>query len=698
MSRAHVSPFVAPRRSPSRPARPTASLAWAVVRVLCGAALAAGLVPGVAVGQPAVGSTTAAATAPSDELALEDLMALEVQSVFGASKFLQKVTEAPASVTVVTAEDIRRFGYRSLADLLARVRGIYTASDRNYAYVGVRGFQRPGDYNTRVLLLVDGFRANDNVYDQAGVGDEFFVPMELIDRVEIVRGPSSSLYGSSAFFAIVNVVTKRASQVRPVETDLDLGSLDERNASVRAGHVFASGVELVAGATYGDRDGYDRLYFPEFDAQATNLGVAPDLDWQRRRGAYASLTSGGLFVQALYHERERGVPTGAWGAVFGDSRARLSDEYAQVNVAYETRVRGAQVRARGFFAHMNYEADLPFEADDGAVVMNHDVGVGRYWGSEVTVAGTWRRHHVTAGLELRDNFDQDQLNYDVDPYEVYLDDRRDSTTWAWYVQDEIRLGRHHLLNIGIRRDRYEQFDAPVMPRLAWIVTPDANTTVKVLFGTAFRAPNAYENWYEYWPYKANPGLQPERITTVEAVFERAVGRRVRVSANLFRYWVSDLITQQVDTDDLLVYENAGDVQATGVEFEAEGKWPGGVGARVSLAAQRADEVEHGATLDNAPARVAQAAFTFPVAGERVVGAVDVQAVGSRLSKSGRTVGGYVVPNLTVLAPRVLGHLDVSVSIHNLFDRRYADPAADELPVDVVTRDGRTVRVRCTWRF
>ena len=96
--------------------------------------------------------------------------------------------------------------------------------------------------------------------------------------------------------------------------------------------------------------------------------------------------------------------------------------------------------------------------------------------------------------------------------------------------------------------------------------------MKLLYGSAFRAPNAYEVWYTYGPYKANPALEPERIRTVEAVFEQQFARRYRVSAGVFRYWVTDLINQQVDpADDLLVYANSGDVNATGVELEIEGR-------------------------------------------------------------------------------------------------------------------------------
>src|SRR6187200_3339680 len=113
-------------------------------------------------GQDATGTPDA----PPDlsKLSLEQLVDLKIDSVYGASAYLQKVTEGPSSVTIVTAEQIRRYGFRTLADVLRSVRGFYVTYDRNYSYVGVRGFSRPGDYNARILLLIDGHRLNDNVF------------------------------------------------------------------------------------------------------------------------------------------------------------------------------------------------------------------------------------------------------------------------------------------------------------------------------------------------------------------------------------------------------------------------------------------------------------------------------------------------------------------------------------------------------
>ncbi len=139
----------------------------------------------------------------------EEILFQDIASVYSASKYDQKVTEAPARISIVTAKEIQRYGHRTLADILNSLPGFYITNDRNYDYTGARGFSLTGDYSTKFLQLVDGHRMNDNIYDSMYIDRGFVLDVDFIDRVEVVRGPSSSLYGSSAFFGVVNVISKK---------------------------------------------------------------------------------------------------------------------------------------------------------------------------------------------------------------------------------------------------------------------------------------------------------------------------------------------------------------------------------------------------------------------------------------------------------------------------------------------------------
>src|SRR5690242_17273869 len=132
------------------------------------------------------------------DMPLESLMQIEVPQVYGASKLDQKVTQAPASVTIITSDEIKKYGYQTLGDLLESAQGFYVSNDRNYQYLGTRGVSL-GDFNSRVLIMVDGHRVNNNLTDGAFIGNAFILDLALADRVEIIRGPNAVLYGNNAF-------------------------------------------------------------------------------------------------------------------------------------------------------------------------------------------------------------------------------------------------------------------------------------------------------------------------------------------------------------------------------------------------------------------------------------------------------------------------------------------------------------------
>ena len=139
------------------------------------------------------------ATVDLKHLSLEELTSIHVDTVYGASKHEQSVEEAPSSVTIITRDEIQKAGYRTLAEILNSVPGLYTRYDRDYAELGIRGFNNPGDYNSSFLLLVDGHRMNVALTANAPIDRGFAVDVDLIERVEVIRGAGASLYGDNAF-------------------------------------------------------------------------------------------------------------------------------------------------------------------------------------------------------------------------------------------------------------------------------------------------------------------------------------------------------------------------------------------------------------------------------------------------------------------------------------------------------------------
>ena len=155
----------------------------------------------------------------------------------------------------------KNIGYRSLADILESVRGFYITYDRDYSFVGVRGFGRLGDSNNRILVLIDGHQINDNVFGEPYLGTEFLVDVDLIERVEIIRGPSSSLYGADAFFAVINVITRKAPQLKGVEVSFAPASFGTYDGRASYGGKYR-GVDVMLSGTFYSSEGADSVSSP----------------------------------------------------------------------------------------------------------------------------------------------------------------------------------------------------------------------------------------------------------------------------------------------------------------------------------------------------------------------------------------------------------------------------------------------------
>jgi outer membrane receptor for ferrienterochelin and colicins len=251
------------------------------------------------------------------ELSIVELMNLEVKTVYGASKFEQKITEAPSSISIVTAEDIKRYGYRTLTEILQSVRGFYISYDRDFSYAEVRGFGRPGDYNDRILFLVDGHRMNENITNGVSMGTDFPVDVDLSEKIEVIRGPGSSIYGSNAFFAVINVIIRRGQDLNAAEISSDVGSYSTYKERVSFRKKFQKGVELIASGSWYDSAGQD-LYFNAFNQPATNNGVMTGTDFNRFQSAFLKLSYQEINFESGYNSRTNGVPTGAFESDFNN--------------------------------------------------------------------------------------------------------------------------------------------------------------------------------------------------------------------------------------------------------------------------------------------------------------------------------------------------------------------------------------------
>jgi outer membrane receptor for ferrienterochelin and colicins len=652
-------------------------------RFLCGVAAVCAMAPAD------LEARQAPADKPVSELSIEQLMSVEVGTVFGASRYGQRVIDAPAAVSIVTHEEIDRFGYRTLGDVLRGVRGFYVSNDRNYSYLGVRGFSRPGDYNTRVLILVDGHRLNEIVFDSSYIGEDFPIPTGAIERVEVIRGPGSSVYGTTAFFAVVNVVTKAALAIRSLEGTIEGGSLGMRGAEMLFGRVTGANRPLVlAGSVYA-AEGEGAVVVP-------GLGMAYDMDDEQATRGFGAHGFGHWLVKGVYALRKKRIPTGAFVTDPADPRSRTQDARGFLDLSYDRKLRGTGIFFRAAYDHYAYKGTYVYlpEFAGGGNEVSTESSYGDWWTTEAMVSRrVARRHFLTAGVEYRNNFRQDQDAQTVEPeFDHYLSAHGSSQVFAAYAQDEIALSSRFTVTAGLRHDRTADLGSTNV-RLAAIYKPADRSALKLLYGSAFRAPNPYELFY----YQNPVPLTPERIKTTEAVWEQYAGRSLRTSVSAFFYRAHDLISQMsTGTVGEFVFANLDRARARGIELEMEATWRE-MHLLASYTHQDVDGGEAHQRLSNSPRNMMRSRVTGPLFRHTLFYGVEGLYTGDRETLRGGVADGVLFGNVT-LSTRELSRARLSLTIGNLFNRAYGDPGAEEHPSDIIRQVGRTMRAHLSWRF
>lgn len=634
----------------------------------------------------------------------EDLLFAEIPSVFSASKYEQKISEAPARISIVTADEIRRYGYRSLVDVLNSLPGFQTTYDRNYSYVGARGFNVPGDYNTRFLLLVDGHRINENIYDGWVADRGAVVDIDLIKQVEVVRGPASSLYGSSAFFGVINVITKRGRDLEGVELSAGVQSQNGYEGRASYGKKFTNGFEVLLSASGFDSEGHDRLYYAEFDDPTTNNGIAENADDAKNRNLFAKLTYGDFTLTGAHEEFEKGIPTASYDTLFNDSRTRTWEGHAFVDLKYQHQLQnGADLTARLFYDNYWYDGDWVYDYNAPVgppdIVVFKDEADGEWWGGELVVVNDWFKGHRTAlGTEYRSSLREHQKEYDI--YGVYLDLDTKGDVWAVFLQDEFKPLDNLTLNLGVRHDSYSTVGGTTNPRAAIIWAPFEQSTLKLLYGSAFRAPNPYELYYHDGGFtqKAPASLEPETIRTYELILEQRLSPEMDLIASVYKNKIKDLIAITTDpADGLLVFENRGDATAKGIELELQGHWANHWTGAASYSYQQARD-RAGDRLVNYPQHMAKLNMTIPLGVAGVSAGLEMQYEGGRKTLGGSETDSRVLTNLTLFSADWIKGAKLSASVYNLFDEKYGVPGFEEHLQDQIEQDGRTFRFKLQYAF
>ncbi len=626
-----------------------------------------------------------------------------LKQVNSATKYRQIIREAPSSVTIISSEEIERYRCQTLGEVLSRVRGFYISDDRNYTYVGVRGFGRPTDYNNRILLLINDHPLNENVYGSMSVGNDLGINVSSIEHIEIVRGPSSALYGTNAVFAVINVVTKSGNILDGTQVTAEIGSYNTKSISINYGNEFDNGTDFFISGKLYDSKGQD-LFYNEYNTDSTNFGVAENLDWENYFNLTSKLTYKNFSLSGLLTERKKGIPTGAYKMTFNNPDGSTFDAFGFLDMRYN--IEFASDKNLSFNGSLN---NYRYRGTTPADIYSYDESEGTWIGSEIQFRWDTRSNNrILLGVEYRNSFEAD---YELwTPDSVFFFNDFPYSQYSFYFQNEYKFPFQLSLTVGLRRDNYSTMGGSTTPKIGLIYYPSQSSTFKLLYGEAFRVPNIYEANFEdpISGYKKLNTLQSERFKSLDFVYEQQISSEISSTLSLYNIEMENLIDQNVDPSDLLIYySNSGEVNASGIEFEMQGNFQNEIHSYINYSVQLAEDANTKLKLTNSPNKLLKFGISIPL-GEYFYASLDGYYESERFTVYQTFTPSYFKSNVTLSYlsltkdptrySELLDHFDISFKVNNLLNTSYGNPGGFEHIQPVIPQNGRNYLLRITFGF
>lgn len=629
------------------------------------------------------------------ELSIEELLEIEVIS---ASRLGQKANQAPTSLSVLTSGDIRTFGWRTLAEALNALRGINTSNDRNYSYIGVRGFSQFGDFNSRVLFMIDGQRMNENLYDGGYLGQEFMLDMDMVERIEYIPGSGASIYGANAFTGLINVVTKNGRSIDGVQLAGEAGSYDSYKARASYGKKTAGGADVLLSASHYDSAGVPSLYYPEFDHPDTNNGIAKNMDGERAERLFGRVQYQDFTMMAGLVDRFKRVPIADGGIIFNDQDYHSLDQQYFGNFKYQKALNDkTSVQLRGSYQGYDYNGTYPYKNADNLRVLNLSRSHGRWWTGDAQLTSTYfDGQRLLMGLEYQFDERQQLLNYDLNPYASYQNSNRSGSRVQLYGQDDIQILDDVIFSAGLRLDYTHMLkNLQLNPRLGLIWNALNNTTFKLLYSTNFRAPNVWENDYNF----GQPGLLEERIRSYEGIVEWRSANGLKLIGNLFYNDMYQILQANPDT---FITANTGHFHTLGAEFEAEQRWSNGRLLKASYTySLLTDVMQNNAWGYGSPQNMLKFHYAEPLFNNLLKLGVESIFIGDRRALQGGYAHGYDLFNLHLSSDRLAKGLFTSIGVYNVLDNQYqmlGGTGPNDVTQNLLPMNGREFRLKLQLTF
>jgi len=668
---------------------------------------------------------------------LDELGAIPVTAIAtGTSK---PIFQSAAVTTVITAEQIKSMGATELHEVLETVPGVHASLqqdnyDYNYSFRGIRNTQ-----NSQVLMLLNGTRITEPFSGTLMTGTE--LPIEAIQKVEVIRGPGSALYGADAFAGVINIVTKNAKDINGTALGARVGDHSTQSGWGQYGAQWA-GWDVATSLQYQHTSG-DNGRIVNADTQT----IFDDLLGTHASHAPGSLNTryetlnGHLNLQRkhwdigfwAFNSINAGTRAGAAGALDPNGKGNGEQYLGNVRFSTEDWLENWELMAHASYLQTDIQVQAQLFPDNTLLPIgsngninlspssslvsfpngvNADIGrIQKIPSIELGTVYKGLDNHILrfiAGFRYEQFSSSESKNYGpgvIDEKKVkflsppainivdgtlmnvtgtefvYLPDT-DRTIWSLVAQDEWQLADDWQLTAGVRYDDYSDFGGTVNPRVALVWDINEQVTSKLLYGKAFRAPNFAEQFTRNNPVVlGNPDLNPETINTYEWALDYRPTSSLRTAVNLYYYQISNLISAVPDlVKQTNIYRNSGDQNGYGTELEWNWQANEQLNVKGNYAWQHSTNEETNQPVTGVPEHHLYVAFQWQFMPNWQF-QPQLNWIGGRTSlpSDNRKLSDYETIDLTLRGKKLFGHLDLAASLRNVFDTNYYEPAAIQLP-------------------
>jgi iron complex outermembrane receptor protein len=646
------------------------------------------------------------------DLSLEELMNIKVVT---ASGYLQTTAEAPSTITVITAKQIADRGYEQLEDALRDIPGIDMIHINGYAptLIYFRGMY--GAENLRALLMIDGIVENNILGSNDMAGPAY--SLHNAERIEIIWGPVSALYGSNAFGGVINIITKKGSDINGLHAEQGFGSFNTSFTKLNMGLRKSNWEFSVAGTLYStdgpDFKNRDPNYSGSYIDKAYSINSSLSYYAKKTKttlGYRTYRTPMGWGTYANSATSYLGLPSqgnnnlGILGIIQRDIRGEkpgLDDSYLRTLFIQNEWKPNEKLN---LFSRVTYretgigeDSYIYVTVDGNRLIRSGIASYSNRISGELSANYIFsEKHRLTAGVEYtRDNVEQGARNSTYDPNTIYLMDGRDTVvnlystylarkydirnnfgSYLQYILNTSLLGKTNF-TLGLRYDHNSYFGDAVSPRIAIVNQPSQKVTFKFQYGNAFRAPTNLE--IHQPPPTGNFQLKQERITTYEVNAIYTPSKKLRIQVNGFRNELTDVIILGNLTG-INLDKNPGVINVNGVEGILDIAFAKSISGFVNLTYQDSkgeNLITHNKRNVPGIAKIkGNAGITMHI-NDLFTVSLSGNWVGTREVPDTDPYGpvdGYFLTNLVVGTAKLFNTgITASLNIHNLFNTKWLDP-------------------------